>query len=240
MRALIAAAAAALLLAVPAGAQYTEAARYISVTAYGSAERDPDMASVTFGVDVTGYTAAEAVDEASELMRGAMAAAVDAGIDEDAIRTSSYGMWTEEEYDPYTYEYTGKTLYHVSNYAVCDVDDTDEVGEAIAALVSGGANYISSVTFTVRDRESLYAEARSQAVARATDMARQLAAEAGVVLGRPTMISEYSSDYYDPYYYDYGYGYSMNMAGGGEMAAPVINPSSFSVQTSVSITFEIE
>ncbi|HRY61188.1 MAG TPA: SIMPL domain-containing protein [Candidatus Fermentibacter sp.] len=216
--------------------------RQISVTGTGTAWSEPDMATITFGVDVTGYSAAEAVDEASGMMRGARDAAVREGVDSDDIATSSYSLWTEYEYDEYTYEYTDVLLYHVSDYATLKRYDAESVGEVLAALVEGGANYISSVSFAISDRAALYDEARIMAVEDAQNRAGQLASATGVTLGEPTMISEYSYDYYDPYY---GYGamsasISTGEYAGGGMAPPAITPAEMSVQTSVTITYGIE
>jgi uncharacterized protein YggE len=87
----------------------------------------------------------------------------------------------------------------------------------------------------------MYEEARLMAVEDARNRAEQLAQATGVTLGRPTMISEYSYDYYDPYY---GYGGMTASISSGEfgdaMAPPTITPASMSVQTSVTITYSIE
>ncbi len=245
MRIMQLAAAAVLVLSGVSAAQDGgyEYPRQISVTGYGTASAEPDMANIAFGVDITAYSAVEAVEEASERMRGAIAAAGRFGVDEEDISTTSYSIWTEYEYDDYNYVYTDVLLYHVSDYANLELHDPDRVGQVIAAVVEGGANYISSVYFTLEDRSGLYREARSRAVADARERAEQLALETGVALGEPTMISEYSYDYYDPYYgYDYGYmSASMSMGeGGGGMAAPSIMPSSLTVQTSVTISWEID
>jgi len=227
--------------AAPAQDAYTYP-RQISVTGTGTAWSEPDMVTITFGVDVTGYSAAEAVDEASGMMQGARDAAEREGVDVDDIATSSYSLWTEYEYDEYTYEYTDVLLYHVSDYATLKLYDTEKVGDVLAAVVQGGANYISSVSFSISDRAALYDEARLMAVEDAQDRAAQLASATGVELGEPTMISEYSYDYYDPYY---GYGtmsasISTGEYAGGGMSPPAITPAQMSVQTTVTITYGIE
>lgn len=239
----IATAASILLLCGAATAQETYVyPSQMSVTGTGMAWHEPDMATITFGVDVTGYSAAEAVDQASEYMNGAREAAVRLGVDPEDIATSSYSLWTEYEYDEYTYEYTDVLLYHVSDYASLKLYDIDEVGEVLAALVRGGANYISGVAFSISDRTEMYEEARMLAVEDARNRAEQLARATGVTLGAPTMISEYSYDYYDPYY-GYGGGMTASISSGeyrDAMAPPSITPASLSVQTSVTITYSIE
>jgi len=215
--------------------------RQISVTGSGIAWLKPDMAVITFGADVTGYSPAEAVDRASNLMEGARRAAMRLGVAEEDIATSSYSMWTEYEYDSSTYEYTDVRIYHVTDYASLKLYDMEDVGEVLAALVQGGANCISGVSFSITDKTPAYDEARRIAVEDARNRAEQLAEATGVTLGEPTMISEYSYDYYDPYY---GYGGMPATITADEsgmaMSAPSISPSMMSVQTSVSITYGME
>jgi len=237
--------AAVLLLAASAAmAQTDQAYQYpsqISVTGYGVAEAEPDLASIVFGVDATGITAAEAVDTATEMMDGARAAAHRAGVAEDDMSTTYYSLWQEEIYDP-DYGYTGEYQYHVTENMTAKVRDIDDVGEVIAAVVSGGANTVTSITFTVADIVSLRAEARANAAADARGRAEQLAREAGVTLGRISMISEYSynDSYYGDPYYSAASTYSMSMdAASGEIAAPSITPGVTTYSTSVSITYFI-
>jgi len=94
----------------------------------------------------------------------------------------------------------------------------------------------------VADIVSLRAEARANAAADARGRAEQLAREAGVTLGRISMISEYSynDSYYGDPYYSAASTYSMSMdAASGEIAAPSITPGVTTYSTSVSITYFI-
>ena len=205
----------------------------ISVTGSGTAYAEADVASIVFGADITEKDPAEAVSNAAEMMDAAFAAALEFGIEESDMMTTSYNMWVEEEYDYITYEYTGETLYHLSHYAQVDVRDLDSVGDVLAALVGAGSNTISGVTFYVEDNGALKDEARSLAVADGKRMAEQLASELGMELGDATYVSEWI-DYY-----------AMNSAPTvcGEFAAgvsaPSISPGAQSITLSVQITFEM-
>jgi len=215
----------------------------ISVTGYGTAEAEPDMATVVFGVDATGVTAAEAVDSASEMMEGARAAARRAGVSEDDLTTTYYSLYQEEIYD-YDYGYTGEYQYRVTESVAAVVHDIDDVGAVIGAVVSGGANTVSSITFSVENVMALRDEARANAMEDAVGRARLLAQEAGVTLGRITSISEYSYDdsnygYYGGGYYS-DYSYSMTTAAGEAMSAPTIYPAVTKYSTSVSVTYYLE
>lgn len=231
-----------LILALSASAQDSlESPRWLSVTGWGYVETRPDQATVTFGVETTAYDPATAVEEAADAMEAATRAAVRAGVDEDDIATTYYSLWTEEEYDPVTYEYTGVMINHVTQSVAAEVRDLDEIGDVIAAVVSAGANNVSSVTFQVDDLQALKDEARSEAARDARRRAEQIAGALGLTLGEITSVSEYDYGYED-YYYDSGYSastVSVYPAGGGEMAAPSITPDMLKISASVSVTFEI-
>jgi uncharacterized protein YggE len=212
----------------------------ISVTGYGVAEAEPDMATIVFGADATGVTAAEAVDAAAEMMDGARLAAGRAGVSEDDMTTAYYSLYQEEIYDA-DYGYTGEFQYHVTESISAIVRDIDDVGAVVGAVVTGGANTVTSITFSVQDIVGLRAEARANAIADAVLRAEQLARGAGVTLDRISSISEYS---YDDSNYGYGgggyyadYSYSMTAAAGESMSAPSIYPAVTKYSTSVSVTY---
>lgn len=218
-----------------------ESPRWLSVTGWGYVEALPDQAIVSFGVETSAYDAATAVEEAALAMEAATRAAVRAGVDQEAIVTTYYSLWTEEEYDPVTYEYTGVMINHVSQTVAAEVRDLDDIGDVIAAVVSAGANNVSSVTFQVDDLQALKDEARAEAARDARRRAEQIAGALGLELGDITSVSEYDYGYED-YYYDSGYSpstVSMYPAGGGGMAAPSIAPDMLKISASVSVTFEI-
>jgi uncharacterized protein len=226
-----------IVLASGASAQeYPPTLRQLTVTGTGMASEEPDLATITFGIDAKSYDASDAVDQAAGIIDAALRAASRLGVAEEDMRTSSYSLWIENMYDPVTYEYTGEIMYHVTHYISADIRDLDDVGEVLAAVVDAGANSITGVTFTVEDRTGLYDTARVRATQDAARRAAQLAATAGVTLGVPTYISEYSYDYYGDYY---GYAEAdYSTYGGG--AAPSIAPGVFSVSTQVTITYQLD
>ena len=206
----------------------------INVTGSGTAYTEPDVASIEFGVDLTEKDPAEAVDQAADMMNSAFAAAAELGIDDSDMMSVSYNMWVEDEYDYYTYEYTGETLYHVSHYARVDIRDLDTVGDVIAALIDAGSNTISSVTFRVEDSQSLLNEARTLAVADAKRVAEQLVAELDMELGDATYINEWID------YYPMNETTMMYADASCGISSPSISPGASSVNLKVQITFEME
>ncbi len=236
MRGLLFAAAAAILLMGCAdtgvGSQFQPYPPSVSVTGIGTATGVADTAVLNFSVDVSDIDAGVAVDQATLLAEGAIAAAVELGVDENDIETVGYSLYMEEEYDYNTYEYTGENIYHLTHSFTLRVSDIELVGQVLAAVVNGGATSVGGIQFTVSNRDELITEAREAALAHAKDTAEQLAEGLGVSLGDPVSVSEWI-DYYggyggggyvDDYYYD----------------SPPISPGNSSVTLNVTISYEID
>ncbi len=206
----------------------------VSATGVGTATGVADMVVINFSVDVSDIDAGTAVNEATELAEGAIAAAVAVGVSEGDLETVGYSLYMEEEYDYNTYEYTGENIYHLTHSFTVKVDEIDQAGDVIAALVEGGATSIGGISFTISNRDELIAEARSLAIVNAGETAEQLAAGLGVSLGDPISISEWI-DYYGGYdSYDYG-GYAE-----GYYNSPSISPGNSSVTMNVTVSYEID
>lgn len=239
MRIIAAAAGVLLLMAGCTGeggvpSQYQPYPPSVSVTGVGTATGTADMAVITFSVDVTGEDAGEAVNEATELARGSMAAAEGAGVSEEDIETLGYTIYMEEEYDYETYQYTGRNLFHLTHSFKVSVRDLDAAGDVLAALVEGGATTVNGIQFTMSNRHELMAEARAIALENARTTAEQLAEGLGVSLGSPVNVSEWV-DYYgagDPY----GYGYDS----AGYYDAPPVSPGNTSITMNVSVSYLID
>ena len=238
MRGVLFTAAAVILLAGCAdtgvGDQFQPYPPSVSVTGIGTATGVADMAVLNFSVDVSNINAGVAVDQATELAEGAIAAAVELGVDENDIDTVGYSLYMEEEYDYNTYEYTGENIYHLTHAFTLKVADIEMVGEILAAVVNGGATSVGGIQFTVSNRDALIAEARESALLQAKETAEQLADGLGVSLGDPVSVSEWV-DYYGGYD-SYGYGgYAENY-----YDSPPISSGNTSITINVSVTYEID
>lgn len=208
----------------------------INSSGHGTASAEPDVATVTFGVNITGSTPEEAVDEAARLMDAAMAAARSHIVRDGDMHTTGYNLWVQEVWDEYEYAYTGEMEYVVNHYVQADIRDISRVGDLLSAVVNAGANSITGVYFRVEDTAGLYEEARRNAARNAREKAEQLADAFDVQLGPLQSVSEWTNDYYQ----DYGYGYDSYMGAGGYSAQPPsITPGAFSVTVEVSATYEV-
>jgi len=161
--------------------------RTISVIGEGRVFIRPDLAIVTLGVELSNPELAAAQREASRRMDAVLAELRARGIPEAKVKTVSYNIWVERNYDQPEQPIIGYRVFHMVEVSVQPVD---RVGEIIEAAVGAGANTIGGIGFTVADSSSVIRQARELAMRDARDRAAHLAQLAGVSLGAPVRIGE--------------------------------------------------
>lgn len=237
VRRLLAAALLALLL-ITAGCLGTTATaqpgpdatgRTIDVAAQGSVTAAPDRALVNLAVEVRADAADEARAQVAadhEAMREALRAI---GITDDAVRTTSYFVGPEYDYDRGERELVGYQAYHVVQVET----RVDRAGEVIDAAVENGASQVQGVQFMLADgtRAELRSEALAAAMASARADAETIASAAGVGLGDLQSASTTNVDYPRPY--------AVAAEGGGDGARTVLEPGPVTVSASVSVSYAI-
>ncbi len=202
-------------------------------TGTGTVSAEPEIAQITFGVDLRGDNPATLVDEAAQKINRAIQAVQELGVAEKDIQTTSYSVWVETIYDPQTGQPTGQVVYHVSHFVTATLRDLIKTGKLLAAVVEAGANSISGVNFTVENPDALVQQARQKALENAKAQAQQMAQVLGISLGKPILVSEGSA-------YPVASVARMDMGmGGGGVAAPSITPGAFTVSVSVQVVYEI-
>ncbi len=175
------------LIALPAAAQANE--RQVSVTGHASIERAPDMAVVNLGVTHKDKQATAALRQTSDAAAAVLARLSDLGVAERDVQTSSVSLgpvWNKpDEGGPRVH-----WGYEATNMISVRLRDMEMVGEALDTLVSGGANRLSNIRFTLQDNQEAMDEALRRAVRDARRKAALLADAAGVALGAAVSISE--------------------------------------------------
>lgn len=204
------------------------------VAGTGTASAEPEVAQITFGVELRGDDPAALVDEAARKIDASIAAAQELRVADGDVRTTGYNLWVENIHDPEKGVPTGEVVYHLSHHVQVTLHNLDQVGELLAAVVEAGANSISGVSFGVEDPQALVEQARQKALEDATARAKQMAEGLGIALGKPVLVMETSGGL--PVLVERGYG-----GGGGmvETVAPSISPGSFSVSISVQVVYVI-
>jgi hypothetical protein len=168
-----------------------EAVRSISVNGTGEVRAEPDIATVSTGVEVRADTVAEARAGAAEAANAVVAALRAEGVAETDIRTVNFSIRP-------MYDYSGETPrivgYVVSNTVMVTVRDVESVGELIDAVAEAGGDSVrfDGISFSHDDPAALAEEARELAVQDARAKAEQLAALTGVTLGSVISVVETS------------------------------------------------
>jgi uncharacterized protein YggE len=153
----------------------------LHLSAYGEVMAEPDMATITLGVQTEAPTAAQALGANAEQMTRVLAALRRAGIAERDIRTSQLSVSPK-----YVFEQNQPprlTGYDASNQVSVTARDLKRLGPTVDAAVGAGATNVNSISFGFVDPTPAQDAARLAAV-RALQAKADLYAKA---LGRPIL-----------------------------------------------------
>lgn len=205
----------------------------ISVSGVGEATAEADLAVISVSVVATADSADAARQQVAadaERMRQALR---DAGVPDDAVRTTAYRVHVQYDYAKGDREVVGYRAVHA--YAV-EVDPA-RAGEIVDVAVGNGATEVDHVAFTLTDETR--AELRERALERAMDAARAdaetLASASDLTLG--DVLSASTSNGYHPMPVERAYAAD---AGGAATTSTSLEPGPVTVTASVTVTYEAE
>jgi uncharacterized protein YggE len=160
----------------------------IAVTGSGRVTRPPDTALVDVGVEARAAQLADATAEVDRRMRLVLERVKALG-DLD-VRTTAYDIEpVVDQRQPG--EASARIVgYRVTNAVQVRTRRVDGVGRIVDAAVTAGANLVRNIHFAIDAPERAEAEARTLAMQDAAGKARQVAAAAGVRLGRLLAVTE--------------------------------------------------
>ncbi len=164
------------------------AATTLSLSAYGEARVDPDMATITLGVENQAPTAGEAMAANSAQMNRVVAALKKAGLEPRDLQTSNLSLNPQ-----YVYEQNQPpklTGYQASNQLTVTVRDLGKIGPVVDAVVAAGATNVSQISFGLANPVSAENTARIAAVKALQDKASLYANATGYRINRLVNISE--------------------------------------------------
>lgn len=159
---------------VSASDVYPPPQRTISTTGSGIVTVEPDMATFSVGMEARNEEMKLAQDEVTEEANAITAMLLEAGVDDSDIRTSSYRVTPENKYD------RNGNFVRIEHYVVrmtisITVHDIDLVGELLDQSVALGADFVSSISFSVSNPDPHIQEARQLAIADAKQKAEDYA-----------------------------------------------------------------
>lgn len=157
----------------------------IVVLGRGVVEAAPDRALVTIGAQAIRPNAQEAQAQVSTTMTQVLQRVMALGIPRERIQTVEINLFPQRR--PQSGEITG---YQAVQRARVTVDDLSLVGRVLDAAVTGGANLLDGVSFTLRDAASYRTRAFAAAAQDARATANALAGAAGLTIARVVRIEE--------------------------------------------------
>lgn len=211
-------------------------ARTISVTGEGKITIKPDIAVVSLSVVTQGPTVKQVTTDGNTRMTKVIDSIKALGVDAKDIRSSQYNLYANSTWDPKQ----APTIngYTLTQEVTIKVRKLDNVENILQAGINSGANQVGQLQFQLDNPEMARAEARDLAFEQAKQKARDMAASAGVNLGRVVTFSE--SDGYTPPMYPMANFARGEVAMDAAVPAPSIQPGSQDTMMNVTVTYEIE
>lgn len=242
---------AALFLGVLTGLWYVQSfsrsvasQRSFQVQAEGKVVGIPDVAEVTFGVLTEGgKNLVELQKQNTEKVNRIIGFLKKEGVEDKDIKTQSYNISPRYQYFdcPRVVGEISESCpppeivgYSISQQVKVKIRVLDKAGDLIEGMVEQGANNVYGLSFTIDEPEKLEQQAREEAIAKAKEKAQAIARAGGFRLGKLLSIQEgVSAPQPIPFF-------GLEVAKGGELAAPQIEPGSQEVKVTVTLTYEIK
>lgn len=164
----------------------------------------PDVAYISLGVESTGATAKQAMDENARRMNEVVAQIKALGIAERDIQSSGISLYPVYEdkrvmtpsmpTEPVEPVGTPTIVgYRASNQVRLNIYDLDRAPEVLDGVVGVGANSVSGLQFSIKDDSKLRQQALSDAAKQTREKAQVVAEALGV---RITSIASVREEYY--------------------------------------------
>jgi len=215
----------------------------ITVQGDGQATLAPDVARISFSVENTLATVAEAQDATTKQANAAIDYVKEQSVDEKDVKTLSYNISPQYSYPnpcaygtscPDYYRAPKITGYQVSETIQITMRDLTKVGEMLGGLGRLEVQNVNGPAFALDDSTAGYSAARADAIDKAKAQAKILAKQLSVRLGKIVNFSESSGGY--PYPMMYGIGAELSST---KAATPDVPTGENTYNASVSITYEI-
>lgn len=215
----------------------------VTVQGAGTATLAPDVARVSFSVQNTSATVADAQAATTKQANAALDFVKTQGVADKDVKTLSYNISPQYSYPnpcprgAMCPDYSGApkiTGYQVSETVQVTLRDLTKVGEMLGGLGKLGVQNVNGPDFALDDSTAGYDAARADAIEKAKTQATLLASQLGVRLGKIVNFSESSGGYPSPMY-----AYGMGGVSESKAVAPNVPAGENTYNASVSITYEI-
>lgn len=160
----------------------------IEVTGEGKVSTAPNRAIIVLGVITESPSLATAQSENASAVTNVINALLSLNIPREQIQTVTYRFEIQYNYEDGTQIFRG---YRVTHLLQVTIDRVEQTGLVVDTAVNSGANFVSSIRFTITNLEIYYNQALSTAIQNAESKANTIARTLGVTLVRtPVKITE--------------------------------------------------
>lgn len=216
----------------------------ITVQGNGEATVPPDVARISFTVEHSAATVADAQAATTKQANAALEYIKGQGVADKDVKTLSYNISPQYSYPnpcprgsmcPTYVDSSPKiTGYQVSETIQVTMRNLSKVGDLLGGLGTQGVQNVNGPAFALDDSTSGYSAARADAINKAKAQAQLLADQLGVHLGKIVNFSESSGGYAPPMMYAMGAAMDSKST-----PTPNIPSGENTYNASVSITYEI-
>lgn len=224
----------------------SEMPRQINVSGEGKVAVKPDIALFTTAVVTQSAEISSAQSENTRRSNDVLAFLKDSGVEEKDLKTIGYSINPQYQYDsrPCIQIYPSPCPQNPPRIVSYDVRHTievkvralDKVDDMLAGVVKNGANEVSSIQFSVDDKEKVLAEARKKAIEDAKTKAEVLADDLGVRLKRIVAFSEAGGPIFPSRFESFGKGGDASF--GGALPTPQVEAGEQEIRSFVNVVYE--
>jgi uncharacterized protein len=212
----------------------------IRVRGQGVVTARPDVAFLNLGATVRAETAGAAFDRAEQRVAALTDQLKASGVAERDIQTRQFSLNPEfgRSTDNNPPPIIGWRATHTLSVKLRDFTTIGRTIDSAVRLLENDA-VVQGISFAVEDTNALAAQARAQAIADARAKAQDMAARAGVTLGRVVYIQEISSPAPSPVANESVARAAAPAAGGQAAFAADISPGELTINVIVDVIFAI-
>lgn len=211
----------------------------VSVTGQGKVAYQPDLATVTLGVQIDKAPKAdEALNQLNAKIKNIVAAIKAQGIAPEDIVTQNYYLNPQYDYVNGVSSIAGYNANQQISVKIRDIkNNPDKISQVLAEASKAGANQVLGINFDVSNLEDLKQEARLKALADAQSKAGKMAEAVDVRLGE--VMGWWENFVQTPYSSGYADGKGGGGASGGYVPATV--PSgNYELIVEMNLTYKIK
>jgi uncharacterized protein YggE len=160
----------------------------IEVTGEGKVSAAPNRAIIVLGVITESPSLSTAQRDNASAVTNVINALLRLNIPREQIQTVTYRIEIQYKYEDGTQMIRG---YRVTHLLQITIDSVGQTGLVVDTAVNSGANFVSSIRFTITNSERYYNQALSAAIQNAGNKANTIARTLGATLVRtPVKITE--------------------------------------------------